>query len=413
MRRLLLTVFLATATILALTACGGDDDEATPAGDGETQATEASGGELPIALNVALTGAGAPFGLPPKCSWEVVSEEYNNAGGLEVGGKRYTIKLIADDNKWDPTLTRSAIDKEVFEDKVSIVKTIGDPVDSIIVPVTEEEGVLVIDSTGIKDFLQEPYKYVVGSWPSPNRMGTPFFEVLLQQEPDIKSAYHVAYDLQFDRNNAMWAKESLTDLGVDWKGDVFYQAGTVDFTSVLAPAVRANPDLIVLGSVGGDAGAIVRTLRDLGYEGVIASDVVAQSLEDVVDGAGEDAANGMYQAETATYPHTDELEQFRSAYEDKCNGDWDATQGVLFWTDAKFTLEAIKKAGVIDDPDAILEAMSETQVESPFVEGNPAIVLGGEAVYGRPREITPAVAINKYQDGEYSTVEVLDYAEAE
>ena len=74
-------------------------------------------------------------------------------------------------------------------------------------------------------FLREPYKYVVGTWPSPNLMGTPFFKVLVKQEPDIKSAHHIAFDLQFDRNNAAWAKEALAGLGVEWRGDAFYQAG--------------------------------------------------------------------------------------------------------------------------------------------------------------------------------------------
>jgi branched-chain amino acid transport system substrate-binding protein len=389
---------LAALLLAGLTACGGHGGTARTAG------------ELRIALNVPLTGAGAPFGLPPKCAWEVVSEEDNRAGGLDVGGKRYPIKLIVDDNKWDPTVTRSAIEKEVFEDKVPIVKTVGDPVDPIIVPVTEQAGVLLIDSTGNKQFLKKPYKYVVGTWPSPNLMGTPFFKALLKQEPDIKSAYHIAFDLQFDRNNAAWAKEALAGLGVDWKGDAFYQTGTVDFTSVLAPAIRANPELIILGSVGGDAPAIVSTLRLLGYHGVIASDVVAQSLENVVKGAGTNAANGMYQAELSTYPRSKELEDYRSAYQNKCSGGWDAPQGVLFWTEAKFALEAVKNGAVIDNPEAILKAMAHTTIQTPFVEGSPTVALGGEAEYGRPRELMTPVAINQFKDGEYRTVAVLDYA---
>jgi hypothetical protein len=166
--------------------------------------------------------------------------------------------------------------------------------------------------------------------------------------------------------------------------------------------------MIVLGSAGGDAPAIVRTLRQLGYRRVIASDVVAQSLENVVKGAGANAANGMYQAELSTYPPTQELGRYRSTYEGKCSGDWDATQGVLFWTEAKFTFEAIKNAGAIDDPYAFLRAVANTRIETPFVAGTPAVVLGGEAEYGRPRELRTPVTVNQFKDGEYRTVAVLD-----
>jgi branched-chain amino acid transport system substrate-binding protein len=167
---------------------------------------------------------------------------------------------------------------------------------------------------------------------------------------------------------------------------------------------------MVLGSVGADAPAIVRALRQLGYEGVIASDVVAQSLEDIVKGAGKDAADGMYQAELPTYPRTKQLEEYRSAYEKKCPGEWDPTQAVLFWTEAKFTLEAIKNAGGTRDPAAVLAAMANTKIETPFVDGTPTVVLGGEAEYGRRRELTTPVAINQFKGGEYRTVDVLDYA---
>jgi len=384
---------IAALLLAALTACGGSG---------------ASGPELPIALNVALTGAGAPFGVPPKCAWQVVADRYNRAGGLDVGGKHYTVKLSFDDNKWDPTVTRSAIEKEVFRDNVAIVKTIGLPGDPIIVPVTEREHVLLIDSTGNKQFLRKPYKYVVGTFPSPNLMGAPFFRALLEREPGIESAYHIGFDLQFDRNNAAWAKDALAGLGVAWKGEIFYQPGTVDFTPVVSPAARANPDLIVLGSVGANAPAIVRALRQLGYRGAIASDVVAQSLKDIVKGAGEEAAKGVYQAEMSSYPATPELQAYRRAYEKRCSGAWDPTQAVLFWTEATFTLKAIDNADAVD-ADAILRAMATTTIRSPFMRRWPKVALGGAREYGRPRELATPIALNQFEDGRFRTIEVLRY----
>jgi ABC-type branched-subunit amino acid transport system substrate-binding protein len=386
--------------LLTLTGCGAVIARGTGGGPAE----------LPIALNIALTGAGAPFGLPAKCAWEVVSDQYNMTGGVTVGPRRYTVKLIVDDDKWDPTVTRSAIDKEVFENNVRIVKTIGDPVDPMIVPITDANHVLLMDSTGNKQFLRKPYKYVVGTFPSPNLMGRPFFKALLQQQPRVRSAYHVALDLQFDRNNAAWAKQALTGLGVTWKGGVFYEPGTVDFASVLAPAVRANPGMVVLGSVGGDAPGIVSTLRQLGYGGVIASDVVAQSLRNIVTGAGANAANGVYQAELFTYPRTATLMRYQRSYQSRCGGGWDPTPAVLFWTEANFTLRAVENAGVTDNASAIIRAMARTSVTTPFVAGRPAAVLGGQAEYGRARELSTPVAINQFKDGRYRTIAVLDYA---
>jgi branched-chain amino acid transport system substrate-binding protein len=331
--------------------------------------TFGNAGELPIALNVPLTGAGAPFGVPPKCAWEVVTEEYNRAGGLEVGSKRYPIKLVVDDNKWDPTVTRSAIEKEVYKDKVAVVKTVGDPGDPIIVPVTEDAGVLLIDSTGNKQFLKEPYRFVVGTWPSPNLIGKPFSTFCSSRNRRSRAP---------TTSPSISSSTAITQRGHSSRSRGSALSGRATLFTNQAPSTShplwhppfKHPDVIVLGSLGGDAPAIVSTLRQLGYHGVIASDVASQSLENVVKGEGANAADGMYQAELSTYPGSKELENYRRAYESKCSGDWDAAQGVLFWTEAKFTLEAIKNSGAIDKPDAILKAMAHTTVETPFVAGS-------------------------------------------
>jgi hypothetical protein len=73
--------------------------------------------------------------------------------------------------------------------------------------------------------------------------------------------------------------------------------------------------------------------------------------------------------------------------------------------------QAIQDAGVIDDPDAILKAAATTKIETPLAKGAPPVVLGGEAEYGRPRELRTPVVINRFHDGQYRTVAVLDYAQ--
>ncbi len=81
----------------------------------------------------------------------------------------------------------------------------------------------------------------------------------------------------------------------------------------------------------------------------------------------------------------------------------------MFWTEAKFTLQAIKNAGVVDNPDTILNAMAHTAIHTPFMAGDPTVVLGGEAEYGRARELTTPVAMNQFSGGQYRTVAVLDH----
>jgi branched-chain amino acid transport system substrate-binding protein len=372
-----------------------------------TGASTSSGktGVIKIAVNAPLTGPGAGFGVPEATAFRLVANQYNSHGGMVVAGKRYKIKIVADDDKWDPTTTHTMTVKEVSQDHVKFITTVGDPVDPVIVPVAEKAHVITIDWTGNKYFLRKPYKYVIGTFEDTNSMGLPFYKTLLKRQPKIKSMYYVAYDLQFDINHINYEKAEAKKLGIKWLGDIRYPPSTVNFTSVLAPVVNAHPDLVAIGGESSNAPIIVKTLRQLGYKGIISSAVIADSLGDIVKGAGS-AANGMYQAELFSYPETKALKKFETAYRAQQHGNW-STLATNFWVDAQLLLSGIRKAGTTTDTTKIMAALRKTVIKDPFMRGNPNVVVGGQQEYGRPAEIRLPVMMNQYQNGKYKTVDVI------
>jgi branched-chain amino acid transport system substrate-binding protein len=54
---------------------------------------------IKIGLNAELTGGVPVVGASCKNGAELAVEEVNNAGGLEVGGKKYKIELLIEDNE--------------------------------------------------------------------------------------------------------------------------------------------------------------------------------------------------------------------------------------------------------------------------------------------------------------------------
>src|SRR5690606_30669557 len=59
----------------------------------------AADGEIVIGLNVELTGSIPVIGQSSVRGAQLAVLEVNSAGGLEVGGKRYTINLVIEDNQ--------------------------------------------------------------------------------------------------------------------------------------------------------------------------------------------------------------------------------------------------------------------------------------------------------------------------
>ncbi len=77
--------------------------------------------ELVIGVNDALTGPGAVYGLPQANSVQMAAEEINSAGGVVLNGDKYKLKVIAYDDKANPTEATNAVRKLIDRDGVKYI----------------------------------------------------------------------------------------------------------------------------------------------------------------------------------------------------------------------------------------------------------------------------------------------------
>ena len=380
---------------------------AVAAASNNARASTASTGTLKVGINVALSGPGAFYGLPQLNAWKIVAAQYNKPGGIKVGERRYKIQLVSADNKWDPATIKQIATQQVIQDKVNIVATVGDPQDPVIVPVTERNHVVLDDWTANVFLVKKPNHYVLNGWPAAYVTAKPYYREMLKLHPGIKTVYGVGADIQYDKNNNAWDKASATSLGLKWLGTATYPVGQVDFTAILAPIVRAKPDMIALGSESSATPAILKTLTELGYKGVVGSDVPAEDLDADIAGAGS-AADGFYQVEAFSSPNTPALAAFRAKYV-RLAGKWN-TLAATFWVDAQFVLKAMQKAGTVTNAAKIVAAGRKTTMADPLVPGSPVIRLGGAKTYGQVRELAMPVALNQAVNGVSKTQAILPIA---
>jgi len=97
MKRLKISLALAAATL----ACFG------------VQAAER---QLIIGVNDSLTGPGAVYGLPQSNAVQMAADEINAAGGIKAGADVYKIKVIASDDKANPTEATNSVRKLIDRD---------------------------------------------------------------------------------------------------------------------------------------------------------------------------------------------------------------------------------------------------------------------------------------------------------
>lgn len=381
---------VSVVSILLATACGNT----TESGNASTNDT------ITFGVIAPLTGAGATYGEPQAYAMKVLAEQVNEEGGLEVGGKKYQIKVVMDDPKGDPSATKQIINKQLTKDKINFSITNGDPIDPIAAPVTEQNNIIMLDNTANKTFYSPPYKYILNGYATPDWAALPFYKTLAKLEPQIKTVHFVGIDAQFDHNHLDWEEAAANEVGWQSKGKTFYPGDTVDFASVLTPVVTSKPDMISIGVPSGNTPSIVKTLRQLGYKGVISSPIPLSDMTQMIKGAGKDM-DSYYQADDVSYPLTPEYLDFEKRY--TASGVTASTTAAGYWIFFRMFLNGLQEAGTITDADKIVEVMAKQSLKDAFIDGSPEAHMGGKTRYGQIRQLVLPLVVNQVVDGKIVT----------
>src|SRR5436305_3976041 len=72
-----------------------------------------------------LSGPAAPWGIPHKQATELVFDEINSQGGLEVGGKKYRLEVVAYDHKYVIAEGVATVNRLIAKDGVKYVSILG------------------------------------------------------------------------------------------------------------------------------------------------------------------------------------------------------------------------------------------------------------------------------------------------
>src|SRR4051794_40795777 len=110
---------------LAFAACKQQSSPSSTSGSpqpgGSQQTAAPSGNEIQIGATLPLTGAESRIGGFYKEGYELAFEEKNQGGGINVGGKKMTVKLLLLDDTSTQATAASLADRLINSDKVSFL----------------------------------------------------------------------------------------------------------------------------------------------------------------------------------------------------------------------------------------------------------------------------------------------------
>lgn len=341
--RRVLPVVLAVAAALVATACS-KSDAATPSGD-----------TITFGVSAPVTGPNAEYGRLWKQGFELALDKLNAGDG--VAGKKIALKW--EDSQSDPKQTVPIAQK--FVDDGSVIAELGDfssPASMAASPVYQRAGLVQFGFTNshpdftkggdhmwstslTQDTLQRANAGFVAK-------KAKTIAVLYQQTDWGKAAFDIFAD-----------EAKKLGLTIDYSAQ--FLPDSTDFRPLLIKARDAKPDAVVHLGYGPDGAAIVKQLRDVGFQGQFYG---GQNTPEFVDLAGKAGEGDIITGAFSTADPRPAVQEFVKAFKAKYNeepGDFN-----LYAYDALITLAtAAEKGGATRD--GVQKGLQET-TEFPSVQ---------------------------------------------
>lgn len=351
--------------------------------------------ELKIGAIVTLSGAGAAWGQGMLYAAELAADDVNDKGGLEVGGKKYKVKVVPYDDKYQAGEAVTAANRLVFEDKVQyVIGPVGSAAALAVAPITEKNKVVMM-TLGFTDkalSADKPFSFR----PTLTTMETsqPQIDWLVKAKgikkvgglfPNDETGQQIAQDLE----------KAYVKAGAQLGAKEFFERERVDMVPLLTRLMARGVDAIELdGNPPGTAGLIVKQARELGFKGLIVRSG-GPSTPEIVNVAGTQATNGMLvntpidPANTAVKAYAD---RYFAKYKKRMNGFSPA-----FYDGTRMLFQAMVTAGTTTDTDKVRVALEDIKDYKGLLG---TLNWTGKGIYGSNHQLSSPFYLASVKDGQ-------------
>ena len=354
----------------------------------------ASAEELKIGFVGVTSGPAAAWGTSNVRSMQTLAEMINQKGGVEIGGKKYTVNILTFDDQKDPKRAIAGMEKMAQEGVHYVVGPNVDDGAAAVRPVAEKSNIIYFPYAFPKELYTKPASNAVLGMIANYQSGPAIYKYL-KENKGVKT-------VAFQRDGGVAAAKAL-GLTVVAEKDT-YQNDTRDFTPVLTPIVKQKPDLLVLSGVApGNAPLLIRAARELGYKGLISTET-AQDAKVLQEGAGE-LANGFISVGGASTPEirSKEMEEFINHYTKKF-GEYNDESNTKVYA-LQYILDTMKaNPKAIDSVDEFKKTMDTFTAPNPYLKGDKTLKYVGTTSFGQKRQVSVPMVVNEYKDGKFETL---------
>jgi branched-chain amino acid transport system substrate-binding protein len=359
--------------------------------------------ELKIGAIGSLSGGGTAWGLATQRGVQLAIDDVTASGGLKIGGKTYSPKLIMYDDQYSATGGRTAAERLVSVDGVKyIIGPVGSPSVLAAVPVTTAAKVILLSdgyAPGIlKNDAGSPFNFRMVD--SNVEFAPAMIAWLKKNKPEVKKVAMIAPNDAVGQAVIPTLAKTYQDNGIEVWTEM-YERGTKEFTPLLTRMIAANVDLFDLNSnAPGEAGLLLKQARQAGFDKPIWQ-VGGPSVDEIIGIAGP-LAEGFISYDIFDFSQPD-AQNFVKAYHAKWDGTINA-QTPIWYTAAKILFKALETAGTTD-VEAVRDAILKIEGWNTGFYG--PLVWGGKTDYGVNHQLLHNFWIIQVKDGKPNTLAIV------
>ncbi len=244
-------------------------------------------GEIKIGLMCPLTGPNASEGQDMRKVVELLAEEVNKAGGI----KGDTVRILVEDDASDPRTAALVAQRLSASGVPAVIGTYGSAITEASQNIYDEAGIVQVatGSTSVR-LTSKGYKLFFRTSPRDDDQGRVLAETV--KKLGVKRLAVLHDSSAYAKGLADEAQAALKKIG--GAQVVFFDAikpREQDYSAALTKIKGADPDLILFTGYYGEAGLLLRQMREMKWSVPMLGGDAANNTK-LVEIAGREAATG-------------------------------------------------------------------------------------------------------------------------
>jgi branched-chain amino acid transport system substrate-binding protein len=318
-----------------------------------------------------LSGGAALYGKNTLTGLEMAAKEINDAGGLEVGGKKYKLDVVALDDKYSPSEAAVNAKRLRSQYKAPIVFCPHSGGNFAMQAFNDQDGFIVGAYTSVPQMTERGNKLTLRIPPSFAGYLSPFIKT--EMTAFGKKLGMAGADHDYAKAWAALIAPAWKEAGgtVVAENPMSYNKDT-DFYSGVSRVIAGSPDVMFVGGASEPTALVIKQARELGFQGGFA--VMDQAKLDEI--AAVLGGYGMLEGAIGTLPTVFDTregpKEFVAKFRKIYNRD-PGSESALNYSSLNAVADAMKLAGTVTDATAIHAKLSDAFAALPGGR-NPSVI---------------------------------------